>query len=309
MQQKEPQEKNNKFQNFLTSLNKFQVGFITGIITTILVSAGIGHLFLNVFKIGSVSVGGKNFGAIASPTNSTDDQSLQNVDGSQIEQNDAEIEDSENVNQAVNGEINQENSNNTTSQESGDALTGSEISGETVSVTINYSANAELPGFDANRGYVQEPPDISQFNDAILITNVGLGSRYVTFATKEVFINKKKYNSTFSLVTNEALPTRVSFNLELPGVTANGVLLQFGLADWSSGSTTLTYLVNIFGDGEIMWSSQVKYEESQIASVILDTRGVEDILIEYQIVESAGIRSYNLDNYPLYFTEAKVLEL
>ena len=225
-----------------------------------------------------------------------------------IEQNDVGVKDSKDVNQAVGVSVIQNDSNNSTSTESGNSLSSGRIEGENVSVTINYNNNSDLLGFDANRGYAKEPPDISQFNDAILITNVGLGADYVTFATKDVFINRRKYDSTFSLVTDKNLPTRVSFNLEIPGVRANGILLQFGLADLSSGTTTLTYLVSIFGDGEIMWSNQIKYEESQIASVVLDTKAVKDILIEYQVVESAGIRTYDLDDYPLFFTEAKVLE-
>jgi hypothetical protein len=120
--------------------------------------------------------------------------------------------------------------------------------------------------------------------------------------------NRRKYTSTFSLEPDRTLPTRVGFSLDLPGVTADATLLQFGLADLESGSTTLTYLVNIYGDGEILWSNQIKYEDSQIASVILNTQGVEDIVIEYQVVETASISTYYLDDYPLFFTEAKVLE-
>ncbi|MFG6101938.1 hypothetical protein U2F10_06775 [Leptothoe sp. EHU-05/26/07-4] len=301
-------QKDSKIQSFLATLNTFKVGFISGLLITFLASIGVGHLFLNIFKLGSVSIGDKSFGQVASPVSSTDDSNVQDVESSQIEQNDGEVQNSEGINQAIDGTINQESSNNRTSNELGSNLENSEISGETVSVTINYNSNADLPGFDPNKGYVETPPDIGQFNDAILITNVGLGSQYATFSTREVFINKKKYDSTFSLITDGNLPTRVSFNLELPGVKADGVFLQFGLADLSSGTTTLTYLVNVFGDGEILWSNQIKYEESQISSVVLNTTGIQDIYIEYQVVESAGISNSRLRNYPLYFTEAKVLE-
>lgn len=298
---------NAESQGFVSKFNTFRIGFISGAFIVILTTLGVGHLFLNVFKFGSVSIGDKSYGKIASPTNSTEDLVVRGAEASQIERIDAKVDRSEGVNQTVDGNINQEDSNNT-STETGNNLRDSEITGETVSVTINYNNNSDLPGFDPNRGYVEKPPDIGQFNDAILITNVGIGSDYATFATKEVFINKRKYSSTFSLVADENLPTRVSFNLELPGVEANGVLLQFGLADLPSGSTTLTYLVTIFGDGEVMWSNQIKYEESQIASVVLDTRDIKDIFIEYQVVEDAGISSYRLNQYPLFFTEAKVLE-
>ncbi|MEO1295513.1 MAG: hypothetical protein AAFW75_06865, partial [Cyanobacteria bacterium J06636_16] len=157
-------------------------------------------------------------------------------------------------------------------------------------------------------GYVEEPPDIGQFDDAILITNVNSGSGYAKFETREVFINRRKYDSTFSLLPDGTLETRVSFGLATPGINPDGVFLQFGLKDLDSGTTTLTYLVNIYGDGDIMWSNQIKYEESQIASVVLDVKDVEDIVIEYQVVETGGITTYRLDDHPLFFTEAKVLE-
>lgn len=297
-----------KRKGFSSKFNTFKVGFITGVLFAFLTSVGIGHLFLNVFQLGSITLGDQSDASISSSTeNNTDDSNVQDVEESQVDQTVSEVESSSDVNQASDGSTVQENSNNRSIEDS-HSLENSQINGESVSVTINYNNNSDLPGFDPNRGYSSAPPDISQFNDAILITNVGLGSSYATFNTREVFINKRKYDSTFYLVVDKREPTRVSFNLELPGVDAKGVLLQFGLADLSSGSTTLTYLVNIFGDGEIMWSNQVKYEESQIASVVLNTENVEDILVEYQIVESGGISTYNLDDYPLYFTEAKVLE-
>lgn len=292
---------------WLSGFNKFKYGFYTGLVLSVLVMFGFGHLLLNVFKVGSISIGGRSLGKIGSPETVTETVGAQADNESNIEQNQAEIIESEDVNQATGDGVIQEDSNNN-NQESNDPLSDSSISGETVSVTINYNSNSELPGFDSNKGYSQDPPDISQFSDAILITNVSLGKQRVEFDTREVFINRKKYNSTFSLRPDEILPTRVGFALEVPGKRTDGVFLQFGLADLGSGSTTLTYLVSIFGDGRILWSNQIKYEESQIASVVLDVRDVEDIVIEYQIVETAGIRLSYLDRYPLFFTEAKVLE-
>lgn len=290
----------------LSALNKFKYGFWTGLVVAVLGLAGAGHLFLNVFKFGSVTIGDRSFGRVASPETAIDDQDVRAGDDSNIDQDNNEVNDSENVNLASDGSSIATDSNN--GQDAGDALTNGSITGETVSVTINYSNNSELPGFDSSKGYTQQPPDIGQFNDAILITSVSLGNSRVRFSTREVFINRRKYTSTFSLEPDRTLPTRVGFSLDLPGVTADATLLQFGLADLESGSTTLTYLVNIYGDGEILWSNQVKYEESQIASVVLDTQGVEDIVIEYQVVETANINAYSLDEYPLFFTEAKVLE-
>ena len=109
------------------------------------------------------------------------------------------------------------------------------------------------------------------------------------------------------MAPNKAEQTRFGFSLEAPGISPKAVFLQFGLRDLSAGTTTLTYLVSIFGDGEILWSNQIKYEESQIASVVLDIESYNDIVIEYQVVERGGIRSYDLDDHPLFFTEAKLL--
>lgn len=290
----------------LSALNKFKYGFWTGLVLSLICVGGVGHLFLNVFKFGSVTIGDKSFGEIASPETVVDDQDVETGNNSNVDQDNTEVRDSDKVNLASDGSSIATDSNN--GQDVGETLSDSSITGETVSVTINYSNNSELPGFDANKGYTQQPPDIGQFNDAILITSVSLGNKRVRFSTKEVFMNRRKYTSTFSLEPDETLPTRVGFSLDLPGVTADATLLQFGLADLESGSTTLTYLVNIYGDGKILWSNQIKYEESQIASVVLDTQGVEDIVIEYQVVETANIRTYDLDEYPLFFTEAKVLE-
>jgi len=287
-------------------LNKFKYGFWTGLILSLICVGSFGHLFLNVFKFGSVTIGDKSFGKIASPETVVDEQDIQTGDNSNVDQDNTEVSNSDNVSLASDGSSITTGSDN--SQDVGDALSESPITGETVSVTINYSNNAELPGFDAGKGYTQQPPDIGQFNDAILITNISLGEDSTRFATKDVFINRRKYTSTFSLEPDRTLETRVGFSLDLPGVTAEGVFLQFGLADLESGSTTLTYLVNIYGDGEILWSNQIKYEEAQIASVVLDTQGFEDIVVEYQVVETGGISSYALDDYPLFFTEAKVLE-
>ncbi|NEQ43451.1 MAG: hypothetical protein F6K00_07780 [Leptolyngbya sp. SIOISBB] len=289
-----------------STINKFKYGFWTGLVIAVLATAGVGHLFLNVFKFGSVTIGDRSFGKIASPETVIDEQNVRTGDSSNVEQDNSEVNDSENVNQATDGGSIQIGSDN--DPNSGDALSNGSITGDTVSVTINYSNNSELPGFDSSQGYTQQPPDVGQFNDAILITSVSLGNESVEFATKEIFINRKKYTSTFSLEPDRTLPTRVGFSLDLPGVTANATLLQFGLADLTSGSTTLTYLVNIYGDGEILWSNQVKYEEAQIISVVLDTQGTGDIVVEYQVVETAGINPIYLDDYPLFFTEAKVLE-
>ncbi len=296
--------------SFGQRLNTFKNGFLFGIILALLGVAGAGHLFLNVFRFGAVTIGDRSFGKVGSPT------TISNTD-------DANIEDSEN---ATSSDIDAEDTAGTFQTRDGDnnaegaqiagrdvdstnvGLEGSNIQGETVTVTINYDSNAELPGFDPGQGYQSPPPDISQFDDAILINNVSLGASYVAFETREIFINRKKYSSTFSIRPDQSAETRVSFSLDVPGIDPEGIFLQFGLKDLDAGDTTLTYLVKIYGDGQILWSDQVKYEESQIASVVLRTNDMSDIVIEYQVVETGGINPYNIQNqFPIFFTEAKLL--
>lgn len=148
-----------------------------------------------------------------------------------------------------------------------------------------------------------QPPDIGKFNDAILISNVSFGGDNFKSGTRDIFIQGKKYRSTFYLEADRAEPRRVAFSLK-NSPPPKGVFLQFGLSDWTSGNTTLTYLVKISADGKLLWSGQVKYAERQIASVVLDVKGYNDIVFEYQIVEAGNAQYYE---NPIYFTEAKLL--
>lgn len=278
---------------FFSRFNTFRTGFITGIVFTTLFLAGAGHTIFNVLRFGQISFGPNSTGQIGSPSTDTRQATLQ--DSANSQEDNSLVQGNSNIVAQDESQINQEESNN--------AVDGNITAEGDVNLTILYKDNSELPGFDAGRGYRSQPPDIGQFNDAILISNVSFGERFFRSETKDVFIQGKKYRSTFHLLANNSEPTRVAFSLK-NSPPPKGVFFQFGLGDWSSGTTTLTYLVKISADGELLWSGQVKYAEKQIASVVLDIENYSDIVFEYQVVEAGNAAVY--DN-PLYFTEAKLL--
>ena len=273
-------------------LNTFRTGFITGIVATALVGAGISHAVFNVFKLGDVSFGRDSTGIVASPI--TDTTETQVADSGNSEENTTLEKSDRNAVVRNNSRLNQT-----------DESTGvSDLSaGGDINVTIEYKDNSELPGFDPNKGYQSSPPNIGQFDDALLVNNVSLGSSFFKPETQDVFINGKKYRSTFYLTPDKSDENRVAFSIDnLPKPKA--VFFQFGLRDLNSGTTTLTYRVKISADGELLWSGQLKYDEQQIVSVVLDVDDYNDVLFEYQIVESGDVSYYQ---NPIYFTEAKLL--
>lgn len=273
-------------------LNTFKVGLATGVVGTLLIVGGVGHAVFNVFKWGDVSFGPNSRGVIASPVTKTNDISTDNSSESE-ERIDLE-ESNRNAIARDNSTLTQTDDN----QGVRDLSAGGDIN-----VTIEYKDNSELPGFDAGKGYRIEPPNIGQFDDALLVTNVSFGEEQFEPETKDVFIKGKKYRSTFHLKARDTEPKRVAFSLENAG-KPEAVFFQFGLSDWTSGTTTLTYLVKISADGELLWSGQLKYAEQQIASVVLDVQDYSDVVFEYQVVEEGGAYPYK---NPIYFTEAKML--
>lgn len=275
-------QKNRK--GFFSKLNTFRTGFITGILSVTLVLVGASHVVFNVFKFGQVTFGPNSTGQVGSPNN----------EANQTTENNPSVEGNQNTVAQNESQINQEESNN--------AL-GNISAGGNVNVIISYKDNSELPGFDPGKGYRTKPPDIGQFNDALLISNVSFGEQYFRSETKDVFIQGKKYRSTFHLLADNEQPTRVAFSLK-NSPPPKGVFFQFGLSDLTSGTTTLTYLVKISADGELLWSGQVKYAERQIVSVVLDVGDYNDIVFEYQVVERDDAST---SSNPLYFTEAKLL--
>ncbi|MEL6383276.1 MAG: hypothetical protein AAFQ89_12660, partial [Cyanobacteria bacterium J06626_18] len=127
-ERKAPKQKTDK--NILSRFNTFKCGFCTGLLVAILAAGGIGHLILNVFKIGSVTIADRSFGEVASPDSTVDETIAEAGDESTIEQSAAEVNDSEDTNQIVGEGTIQEGENNS-SVESGDTLTDGSITGET----------------------------------------------------------------------------------------------------------------------------------------------------------------------------------
>lgn len=293
------QESQNRKESFLQrkqrALNTFKVGFASGILLTGILIGGSSHLLFNVFRIGRITFDGDaDVGTIGSTNESNQETNNPNQAGGSMGQGQANTGDADgDINQVQNGDT----GDGTVSNAGGTITAGGDVTFN------NYNSNEDLPGFNPNSGYQTEPADIGDFNDALLITDVSFGKDYAVFATNDIFINKRKYTSSFYLSPNRLNPTRVGFNLE-GTPRPSGLLLQFGLGDWDSGTTTLTYLVQIYGDGAKLWSNQVKYEESQIVSVVLDVEEYSDIIIEYQVVEQG---SASIQRNPLYFTDAKLL--
>ncbi|MBE9031321.1 hypothetical protein IQ266_16420 [filamentous cyanobacterium LEGE 11480] len=287
-----PQKPRNRF-------NTFKLGFVSGIIVAALAGAGLWHVVVNVFRFDPVNLTASRVGGdVNSPKTETTQTTVNQTTAPQKDNTiSVKGEDNGDTNPVIANEKSQ------IKQEDSSQSVGSNITaGGNVTLNI-YKDNSELAGFNAGKEYTSKPPSIGKFDDAILISDVSFGSRYFKSQTRDVFIQKKKYKSTFQLRANSTNSTRVAFSLKNTK-PAKGVFLQFGLGDWSSGTNTLTYLVKISADGKLLWSGQVKYVERQIASVVLDVQGYEDIFLEYQVVEAggAGIR----DN-PLFFTEAKLL--
>jgi hypothetical protein len=276
----------------LKSLNTFRTGFIAGFLLGALALAGAGHVIFNVFKFGQVTFGPNSSGQVGSPKTETSQTTFNGSANSQDN------------NPSVQGEGNSvaQNGSKLDHQESKNEFGGISAGGD-VNLTIAYKDNSELPGFDSGKGYLSKPPNIGQFNDAIVVSNVSFGNRYFKSETQDVFIQGKKYKSPFHLIANQYEPTRVAFSLK-NSPSPKGIFFQFGLGDWTSGTTTLTYLVKISADGELLWSRQIKYAERQIASVVLENKGYSDIVFEYQIVEAGNAQPFQ---NPLYFTDAKLL--
>lgn len=276
-------------------LDTFKVGLITGIVGTVLVAGGTGHAIFNVFKLGSVRFGENSRAIVASPITETNDTQ---VDSSVASEETTTLRDSDRTTIAKeNGRVQQTDR----SADVRDLSAGGDIN--LTIETIQYKDNSELPGFDSEKGYRLDPPNIGQFDDALLVTDVSFGESHFESETRDVFIGGKKYRSTFNLEARDTEPKRVAFDV---GNARNpeAVFFQFGLSDWSSGTTTLTYLVKILAEGELLWSGQVKYAEQQIVSVVLDIEDYSDVVFEYQVVETGNASPRQ---NPIFFTEAKML--
>lgn len=248
-----------------------------------------------MFKLGSISFGDNSRAIVASPITETADTRIEDSGNSSQT---AELEESDRSAIAQDDGNIQQTDENTGVR---DLSAGGDIN--LTIETIQYKDNSELPGFDSAKGYRLDPPDIGQFDDALLVTDVSFGESHFESETRDVFIGGRKYRSTFHLETRDTEPRRVAFSVENIR-NPEAVFFQFGLGDLSSGTTTLTYLVKILADGELLWSGQLKYAEQQIASVVLDVEDYSDVVFEYQIVETGGSSP---SRSPIFFTEAKML--
>lgn len=278
-------KKQNLAQKAFMKLNTYRTGFTSGILMTTLLATGAAHLVFNVYRAGSMTLGDFNFGRRPTEIGQIGeaDRASRATDGVKMD-----------LTQPV-----QTESNSPERQLS--SADRSLLSDQT------YDSNSKLVGFAPEQGYQQAPAEIGDFSQAMPIAEVGLGQRNASFEPRSVFIGKRKYQSNFFLKPDQFEVTRVGFDLEPASgskAEAQGLFLQFGLGDLDAGTTPLTYLVSIFGDGVLLWSSSVRYEEAQIAAVVLDVENYSDIVIEYQVTEAGDV---SLEQNPLYFTAAKRL--
>ncbi len=175
----QPSQKNKA--SFLSKLNTFRVGLITGFLSATLVWAGASHTVFNVLKFGQVTFGANSTGQVGSPRTETNQTTLR--DSANSEEKNSSVQGDRNTVAQDESQINQEKSNNDLRNIS---------AGGDVNVTISYKDNSELPGFNPEKGYSLQPPDIGKFNDAILISNVSFGGKYFKSETRDIFIQGKK---------------------------------------------------------------------------------------------------------------------
>jgi hypothetical protein len=169
--------------------------------------------------------------------------------------------------------------------------------------TINISSNRELPGFD-EKSYISQPPsDLSKYSedsdfqpDSLIQSASDTGK--IQFEKKDIVILGKPYKSFFAVNWN-ANESRFIFKLD---GTHKAALLQFGLPDLSSGSTTNgVYTVKILADGKLIWASECRRSQgNQIISVPLDIAGKSALSIE--------VTSNGKNETSLFFTQARVFK-
>jgi transposase len=176
------------------------------------------------------------------------------------------------------------------------------------SVVGNYNnvtiiSNRDLPGYDAKSGFLAPPSDLSQYTkssdlqpDAFVRQASDVNN--IRFDKQKVIILGKAYTSFFD-VSPYANESRFVF--ELDG-SQKAALLQFGLPDLASGSTSSgAYIVKIFADGQALWAGECKRSQGrQIISVPISIPGAKTLTIE--------VSSNGQDDSRLYFTEARLFK-
>jgi hypothetical protein len=162
---------------------------------------------------------------------------------------------------------------------------------------------SELPGFD-KKAYITPPPsDFSKYTEVNDLQPDSLvksssDSRYIEFGKNEIIILGKPYMSFFNL-NFYSKESRYVFKLD---GTQKAVLLQFGLPDLPSGSTSKgNYLVKIYADGQPLWAGECRRSQgSQIVSVPLEIPGKSTLTIE--------ATSNGENETHLFFTKASLLK-
>lgn len=175
------------------------------------------------------------------------------------------------------------------------------IVGDNNSITI--VPNRDLPGFD-EADYLSTPPSnlskyskVSDFQpDSLIQSASDIGK--IKFEKTEIVILGKPYNSFFN-VNRYVNESRFVFKLD---GTQKAALLQFGLPDLPSGSTSNgLYTVKISADGKTLWAGECRRSQgNQIISVPLDISEKQTLTLE---VTSNGKNESNL-----FFTEARILK-
>jgi hypothetical protein len=168
---------------------------------------------------------------------------------------------------------------------------------------ITIVANRDLPGFDEKSYLSAPPPDLSKYSqisdfqpDSLIQSASDTGK--IQFQKKEIVILGKSYISFFDVSWNS---NESRFVFKLDG-TQKAALLQFGLPDLPSGSTTNgLYTVKISADGKPLWAGECRRSQgNQIISVPLDVVGKKTLTLE--------VTSNGKNESDLFFTEARILK-
>ena len=168
---------------------------------------------------------------------------------------------------------------------------------------ITVISNRDLPGFDGKSGFLAPPSDLSQYTkssdfqpDAFVRQASDVNN--IRFDKEKVIISGKAYTSFFD-VSPYANESRFVF--ELDG-SQKAALLQFGLPDLASGSTSSgAYIVKVFADGQALWAGECKRSQGrQIISVPINIPQAKTLTIE--------VSSNGRNDSRLYFTEARLFK-
>ncbi|PZU97096.1 MAG: hypothetical protein DCE90_08150 [Pseudanabaena sp.] len=199
---------------------------------------------------------------------------------------------------ATNGAVSATGENSNVSRDRANSPT---ITGNNNNITI--VANKDLPGFSEKAYLVTPPSDInkySQVNDLqpdALVRSASDDDK-IRFGKAEIVIGGNILSSFFD-INEYANESRFVFKLD---GTQKAALLQFGLPDLSSGSTSQgAYIVKISSDGQPLWAGECKRSQgNQIFSVPLDISGKKSLTIE--------VTSNRKNESRLFFTKASVLK-